>query len=461
MPIIDGEEFRESNVLTPSKGSGDSEEKFTISVLRNGGRTRWLLQDKGKWWLYASPPEPVAPYTVAKTYEEFKADRVGGQGGSRDFRWVQLEQPYMQAEPPFQGATEALVISSGGPASMMLSLPLMVGKPGVYYTPSFPASKVPRDPVAVKEGLGGGRLVPHLSLIMAAIFGAAVLVHTPAPIGLLWWLGPVAIACRYFTTRQSSWDHVFRLLAGVFFLHFVTHGFDNRMTEEMEDQMVPMFESAKVFVLCLGLWVLRLWKPRYYFSVIDGVNLTGGCSWLLFACVMGFVSMDEEFNYFSFFNYYAGVMPWSILWFCAALFGFMYTLSDYRKVPLDLKGFRSLLYRSADTLDQKLDVCVHKSEALVQWADDLEDALSISADPVVASLLDYGPFFTAWRDQAKNLKDVDPKTLDSQTREQLEADLATVASDFRDIVACIDGWPQAQSKLQSLRRSPLLETWNQ
>ena len=446
-------------MLTPSKGSGDSEEKFIISVLRNGARTRWLLQDKGKWWLYASPSAPPAPYAIAKTYEEFNADKVGGMGGSKLFRWVQLDQPYMQAEPPFQGATEALVMSGGGPPSMMLSLPLMVGKSGVYYTPSFPASDIPREAVVAKESLQSAKLISHLSLVMAAIFGVAVLLNFAAPIGLLWWLGPAAVVCR--STRQSLRDHVLRVVAGVFFLHFATHLVDNVMTREMEDQMVPMFESAKVVVLCLGLWVLRMWKPRYYFSVIDGVSSWGGCSWLLFAGGITFWSMIDEFNYFSFFNYYAGVLPWSILWFCAALFGFMNTLSDYRKVPLDLKDFRSLLYRSADTLGQKLDVCVHKSEALVQWADDLEDALSISADPVVVSLSGYGPFFTAWRDQAKNLKEVDPKTLDSQTREQFEADLATVASDFRDIVTCIDGWPKTQGKLQSLRRSPLLETWNQ
>ena len=124
-----------------------------------------------------------------------------------------------------------------------------------------------------------------------------------------------------------------------------------------------------------------------------------------------------------------------------------------------MRGFRSLLYQTADILDQKVEVCRHKADSLAQWADDLEDALAISGDPLVASLADYAPFFEAWRDQAKKLAEADALSPDDQ--EHLNADLATIASDFRDLISCLDRWPESQSELKSLRRSPMLGTWGQ
>lgn len=465
MATIDGVNHNFKGVLTPGKGSGDSEETFELKILQaEEGPERWLLTDQGKWWLFQAPSGPIAPFTIAKEHERFEAQRFAGNypaPSGRLFRWVQLEQPYLEIEPPFQGTTEAMLISGEDFSQIFLSLPLMVGAPDVYYTPSFPASEIPRDAVSVRPGLGGGKLVPHFSLLLALLFGGAGFAGWVAPIKALWWLGPLAIFGRFGTTRQSLADHALRLLAGVFFLDFISHGLDNNVTAEWDEPLAPLFESAKVGGICALLWLLRLWQPRLFFSAIDGVNFAGGCSWLVFACGMAIVTMVEEFNYFRFFDWYAGELPWTALWLIAGVLGIWHKFKDYRNVPLDLRGFRSLLYRTTDTLDQKLDVCVHKSQVLSEWADDLEDALVISADPLVASLADYGPSFLAWRDQAKNLQDVSPSQLDPETRQSLEADLATIASDFRDLIACLDGAPGSLRELRSLRRSPLLETWNQ
>lgn len=466
MATIDGVIHDPKGVVSSSKGSGDSEQKFEFRVLKsaNRGPERWLLTDKGKWWLFQPPPDQNVPYVVAKEHERFEADRVTGASAARGatvYRWVRLEQPYTEIDPPFRGTSEALIVSGGGaPPRILLSLPLMVGSRDVFYTPSFPAAELPRASIMAKAGLGGGKLVPHLSLLLAVFFGAAAFLGVSAPIRALWWLGPLAIGGRFLATRQSLWDHCLRLLAGAFFLDFTTRGLDNVMTSEWEEGMAPLFESAKVAVIGLLLWVLRLASPRLFFSVIDGVNITGGCSWVVFACGVAVVTLVEEFNYFRFFDWYAGELPWSVLWFLGALLGIWHKFKDYRKVPLDRRGFRSLLYRTADTLEQGLPLCVSKALALSEWADDLEDALLISADPLVVSLADYAPAFIAWRDQVKNLQDVAPAQIDAETRQHLEADLAIVAADFRELVGCLDRWPESRQELRGLRRSPLLETWN-
>ncbi len=459
MASIDGKAYQERTSIVCSRGSGDSKEEFTFRVLLSPeGVECWLLTENSKWWLFRRPAQPVS-FKVVKTHEEFQAQKFVRDGqdlGEKRLAWVTFDRAYSEALP-FQSTTEGMLIDG---SDMLISVPLMQDKEE-FFSPSFPASGMTRSIITPRSGLGGDGLAKHVGLALAALFLAAAFLKTAVPIKALWWLGPLAILSRAASTRQSLWDHLLRFVGGVFFLHFVTHALDNLWTNDWDEAAVPLFESAKIGAMCLLLWVVRLWKPRIYFAFLDGATVSGGCSWLVFCSGLALVCMAEEDNYFKWFSWYAGESFWGMLWLLAGICGIAYKIHDYRRVPLDLRGFRSLLYRTADALNLDLGVCCNKSGCLVEWADDLEDALAISAHPLVASLADYAPDFEAWRGQASKLAEVDPEQLTARQREHLAADLATIGADFRDLISCLDQWPESKDQLKEIRISPMLGTWGQ
>lgn len=443
-------------------GSGDNKEEITFKLLSDpAGKECWLLNDGGKWYLYQAPPDLSQPYRVETTYETFAADTVRRNKVDQPpclFSWVGFSQPYQHAEAPFRDATRGMLMEGNDRDDMMLAVPLLQTSSGVYYSARFPAAKMKRETVTPHTGLEGGPFVSHLGLGLAVLFGGATVLETTVLMKLCWWLGPLAVFLRCFSTRQSTWDHVLRLVGGLFLLHFATHGLDNFVTRDWEEQATPLFEMAKIAALSGALWGLRMWNLRVYYAVIDGVAYGGGCSWLVFVTGTIFLSLVDEANHFRWFTWYSGELPWAVFWPLAVAWCIWSTYKDYRKAPLDLAGFRSLVFRTVEVLDQKLDHCRLRSAQLTEWADDLEDALAISADPLVCSLVDYGEAFKLWQTQAAVLKDVVPDRVSD--REQLEADLAAIAADFRELLSCLDRWPESWEGFKSLRCSPMLGTWN-
>ena len=460
---IDDLSYETRGDVNCSKGSGDNEETFFFRTIRerDRGGEHLLLEDRGKWWMYSPPPRPV-DIPVAKVHEEFKADRVHGCGREnvKEFAWVTLERSFDDAPLPYTGTAEALVMTSHrGVREVWMCAPLMRGDGDVFYSPHYPAANLPRKSVTLKQGLAaGGSLAGWLCGAMALLFGAAALSGIALPMQLMWWLGPLAVAMRAFTTRQSQMDHVLRLVGGVFFLHFATHLIDHHFAAELEDREGLLFESARLSIVLFFLFGLSKLQPKIYFAILDGSTTGGGCAWSVFTVGILIASFSEEDNFFRWFDWYAGMLPWSILWLLGLAYAIWFAYDDYRQVPLDLKGFRSLLYKTADTLSQTAGVACQKSKRLAQWADDLDDALGISADPLVASLAELGPDFVGWREQAKKLGELNPDALSAERRKALEADLAIIASDYRGLVAWLDADRSVRGELLSLRRSPFLET---
>jgi hypothetical protein len=93
--MIDGETYNLRCTITCSKGSGDSKEEFSFTVLEGpkDGKECWLLTENSKWWLFQAPPDLSQPFTIASTHEEFYAQKVTRNGleqGERRFAWVAL-----------------------------------------------------------------------------------------------------------------------------------------------------------------------------------------------------------------------------------------------------------------------------------------------------------------------------------------------------------------------------------
>jgi hypothetical protein len=468
MPIqVDGQSYNYRGTIEASKGAGDSKETLSFTVYGDAaGVEHWLLQDNSKYYLLRAAADPSRAYPIETTHEEFAADKLTVLGQTKTpvrYSWVTLDHTFEDAPPPFSGTSDAMICRTPeGDRQTMMSIPLLKWQGDAYYSPSFPAADMPRSAIEAKLGLGGGQsLAISLCLFLALLFGISVPLGFLIPVKVLWWAGPAAILLRLMCARQSPVDHVLRLIAGLFFLHFCTHLLDHVFTQELSDEQGLLFESARLAVLSLVLLALRLASPKLYYSALDGSSYGGSCSWTLFTCVLIMVSMDEEDNFFQWFDWYSGMLPWSIFWLLLMGAGIWYKYRDYKHVPLDLRGFRSLLYRTTDTLNDTLEMACHKAKRLMEWADDMEDALSISADRLVASLADFKPFFEAWGSDAKKLEEIDTDALSPQEREALEADLATICADFQDLIACLDGWPATSQDLKSLRRSPRLATWGQ
>jgi hypothetical protein len=460
---IDEATYQLKHVLKCSKGSGDNKEEFSFTVLTGpDDHEFWLLNERNDWWLFRRPPDGTVRFEVANAHEEFFAQRFERDGvdeGPKRLTWAAFTEPYQNAPAPFQGTTEGLLFGGTDSRDMMLSIPLMMTEPDVFYTPSFPASQMSRVAVTPRAGLGGGPVVKHFALILGIVFAVSALLGVTNPIKMLWWMGPLAVIARHYTTQQSTLNHALRLLAAVFFLHFSTYVFDHAVALSVEEAGLPLYESVKVALLCIALWGVRLWNPRYYFAVVDGVTWGGGCAWLLFCGGLTVATLFDEVNLFNWFRWYAGTLPWSLLWIVGAAAGIHHKLKDYSKAPLDLRGFRSLLYRTAETLEQKLEHSRSKAGSLGEWADDLGDALAISTDPLVVSLVDYAPAFKALREQAQKLADVDVKTLEPASKAHLDADLTTIAEDCRAMISCLDRWPESRADFTLLRRSPRLVLW--
>ncbi len=466
MAKVDGQNFPNGQQLRISKGSGDSETSFHIETLRSSltGESFWMLEEKGKRWLYRYPTQPAekgASASVEAVHETFQADRVEpgrflGQDISRVFRWARMAEPIAGQPAPFHDTREVLLLGDGSYVKPLPAIPVLQYG-GDLYTPDFPAEKMPwkllqPEPISAWRGLGA---VVLLALILAGCFGLFAVSNFIAPVKAFWWLAPLTGLLCIGSWRTSEVGRVARLISGAFFFHFLTRGFDVAITGDWEDADAYVFEAWKLCGTFLLLGLLAKVRPQLYFGLVDGAYRVGPALWLTGMCTL-FILLDDG-NYFPWYDYYAGVMPWGLLLGAIGLGSMAEKIWDYRKAPVDMAGFLRLLYRIADVLDKGPESARGRSARLAEWGDDLEDALSISASTVVISLSELAPDFLLWKTQAIALASYDEFLPDRQS--QVREDLVVIAGDFRAIAESLDG--RSSKKLSSIRPSPYLATYNQ
>lgn len=467
MPKIDGENFPHGPQLKITRGSGDSETVFHIETMRSGhsGESYWMLEEKEKRWLYlypSKPPERGASAQVRTVHETFEASRVephrfAGKEISLVFRWARMFEPLAGHPAPFHDTCEALLLGDGSYVRALPAIPVLHYR-GELFTPDYPAEKMPwrllnSEPVSALRGLGA---TIALSFTMALLFGLFAAAGLTWPVTLFWWTAPLtAILCFGRLGRRSELGHLARLISGAFFIHFLTRGFDVAVTGAWEDSEAALFECWKLCGMFLGLALLTRLRPQLTFGLIDGAYRVGPALWATGLVIM--LIMLEDGNYFPWFNYYAGVMPWGLLLGAVGLVSMGEKIWDYRKAPVDKRGFLRLLYRTADVLEKGPEAAASRSARLAEWADDLEDALSISASPQVVALSELGPEFLLWKTQAIALASYHEFSPARQS--QVQADLAVIAEDFRQLAETLDG--KNAKKLSTPRPSPYLATYNQ
>lgn len=466
MPRVDEQNFSSGPELKISKGSGDSETTFRMQTLRSGdsGKNYWLLDDSGKKWLYLFPTQPPAKgesTTVRQVHETFAADRVEpgrflGHDISRMFRWAQLGEPMPGQPKPFHDATEALLLGEGSYVKVLPAVPVLEYR-GDLYTPDFKAEKMPWRLLGEPRPSSMAGLGPVVLLagLMSALFGLVALSTSAVPIHVFWWLAPMFGVLGYGAWRSTDAGKLARLVAGVFFLHFLTRGVDVAITGDWEEVDAGVFEAWKLCGTFLLMALLVRVRPQLYFGLVDGAYRVAPALWTIGVVTLLF--MLDEGNYFPWFNYYSGVMPWGLLLGSIGLVSVAEKIWDYRKAPVDTRGFVRLLYRTTETLEKGPETAMARSARLAQWGDDLEDALSISASPEVVALADLGPDFLLWKTQAKALASYDEFSPDRQN--QVREDLAVIAGDFRAIAESLEG--RSGKKRSSIRHSPYLATYNQ
>lgn len=461
MPIrVDGETYHYQGLIDATRGAGDNLQRLNFTAYTGpDGRSCWLSEDKQRWYLYRDAPEG-SDLKGIETHETFAAHDFSMFGRSQPpvtFSWVTLDGRQHQETGPFQGTDQAM---SMGPRQFKLAIPL-VRDPGTddYYGPNFPAAKFPRRSVRPGSAVGP-RAATALLLLLAATMGWAVWAQSSVPLTVLWWAAPVFGLLRWGTVRHSFLHQVFGVISGLFFFHFATHGIDYWVTHNWDEELAPLFESARLGLACLLFLLLRALFPRFYLALLEGSYAGGGSAWVLYFSVLFLVLINEDGeNYFPWFNWYASIPPWSWIWPLLLLGVFCFHYRDYRRAPVDRAEFRRLLFQTAEVLRQGLGASVGASRSLERMADDLEDALSLSADPAVRAFTPLAGCFLQWCEQAKALRAVDLESLDESTRRSLEADLEVLVADFDDLVAYLDAWPKATQQLLTLRISSRLLTW--
>ncbi len=462
MPIVvDGQTYQYRGLVDATKGSGDSTERLSFTVYTGpDGRECWLGKDKEQWYLCRAPAVPSSSPKVIKIHEVFiptKFEIFGKETPPVTFSWVALEQRQLDETEPFHGTDQAMLMG----AEVKLAIPLLKEPDGdVYFGPNFPAADIPRRQVIAGTS-AGPRIALVLLLALAGVMAFGVWAKSPVPIRIFWWVGPILGGISMMGSRHSFLRMVCGLLSGVFFFHFATHGLDYLVTHEWEEEAEPLFESARVVASCLLFLGLRALWPRFYLALVDGSNTGGGAAWLIYLGGQLLVASGEDAeNYFSWFNWYASIPLWSWFWPICLILAVVSKFKDYRKAPVDRDGFRSLLYRTCDIIRQGLENSVGAAKRLEAWADDLEDALSLSAAPAVRAFTPLAPSFLCWREQTVALQDVEVESLDDDVRQALETDLATISEDFKELLDYLDGWPNDSKELKTLRYSPRLVTWN-
>lgn len=461
---IDGTEYSEQGTIKCRHGSGDSEETWEYTVLRDSLDNEVLLgEDKGKWWLYKEVSLQWSADLIAETYEECPVDELKGEGLTQSdivMIWVLLKERFTEERAPFQESQDAMVIDPAGTARVFVAVPLtiLVGTKS-YFSARYPAEKQLRAKI---ECTRLGFLAKSLDLLGGAIligslsWGVANGISTP--LTAFWYLGVIAMVCMWFIGRESILFGLCRLVAGAFFIHFATHGVDVFLGQSWEEVQALNFESGRAALLISVLLVLRFVTPKGYAILADGGLQGGGCSWGLFVVGLGIVSIFQDFSYFEWFGWYAGSMPWALVWPCLLARGIYNDWDDYKNAPMAKNEMRSSLFKIADALEKGVQEAKPRAEELAARCDDLEDALRISNDTAVIGLLGCGPCFLKLRDALKQLQELDLEDLTPSEVELVDQDLKTTAHDLKELLASFREWGTPDFAAQSHRVSSFLIT---
>lgn len=462
MPIVvDGQTYQYRGLVCASTGSGEGAEHLNFTVYTDpGGRLCWLGEENKKWYLYRDPTAPESLLKVIQTHEEFSARTFsvfGKETTPVHFSWGALENRQLGETGPFRGADQVMMVGS----EMKLEIPLVKESNGdVYFGPAYRAKDVPRHSVT-PGSTAATKAALVLLLGLAGAMALAVGFKVSWPIRLFWWLGPILALLRLSVSRHGFLGMTSGVLSGVFFLHFATHGLDYLVTRDWEEAAVPLFESARLGATCILLLGLRAIWPQLYLALVDGAFRGAGLAWALyFGGQVVVASVLEDKGYLSWFSYYASIPQWSWIWPLFLASGVWRHFKDYRRVPVNRQGFRELLYRTQEITGQGLQASLGAAKRLEGWADDLEDALMLSAAPAVRAFTFLAPSFLRWREQAQALESISEESLDDDLRESLESDLRVISEDFNELLDALDKWPNSSQQLKTLRYSPLLVAWN-
>lgn len=465
---IDGLSYASRGEINCAHGSGDSEEKWSIQILVGPDGQEYLFnEDSGKQWLYRRVDEPKwSNSLVAKVHETSDIDVAKGGGYSFTdtcIQWVGLQERFLDAKPPFTETAQAMVMDPTGPdPAFFMSVALTKNPSGELFSARFPAEQLPQHPLA------GTNLSPVSRLLefggaacWAALLGYGAATGASFPLTAFWWLGPIVVMFWLFMSRSNSAHALVRMVGGAFMIHFATHGVDVYLAQSWDEGQAIAFESLRGAGLFAALFLLRLAWLRGYSVAADGGVTGGGCAWLVFMAGILVVSGIAEFSYFPWFSWYAGTVPWGFVWPCFLAWGVFTKWEDYKDVAIDKRDMRSALCRVADVLEAGLDATAARCQEMAPQCDDLEDAVQISNDPGVVSLLALGPGFHALRDAIKNLESVDLSELTDSERQLLDSDLKTAGKDLKAILADFRSWGSQGVQYQSVRVSPFLLTYGQ
>ena len=249
-----------------------------------------------------------------------------------------------------------------------------------------------------------------------------------------------------------------RLIGAAFLIHFSTHGLDVYLSQDWEEMRGIAFESTRAALLIAVLLIFRMTWVRGYCVLADGSSFGGGCSWGVFLVGISCFSLSQDFSYFPWFAWYSGSLPWGLIWPIALALGIWVSWEDYKLVPMEAKSMRSSLFKIVEALDDGVEATQSRAEELASLADDLNDALRISNDPVVVSLVQCGPDFLKLKEALQRLMELDLSDLTESEFKLIEQDLKIMRADLKALLERFRSLGSSSFSVESLRVSSFLLT---
>lgn len=462
---IDGETYRETGKIYCKRGSGEDSEQFHFDILESEHGEKFLLNEENdQRWLYKRCKHKYDPNKAEKVHEVWAADEIrGGDLGTvkdAEISWLTLKEPLAEAETPFTGTSEAMYIEGLSDRLYRLyqCVPVWKHQSGELFTARFPAEQLPQAEFQeVRVGRISSALEIAVALLLMGGLGLGAATGNSLPLSIFWWAAPILCLVNIPVKQTSPLKSALNFYFGAFFFHFATHFVDVMVLSEVwGTPQATRFESARAAVVVTVLLCLRFLWYRGYKILVDGSWTGGGCAWLLYGAGLFCYSISEEFWYFPWFSWYAGILPWGPLWIVFLLFGLKRTWSDYRTAPLNAEEFRHQLRQLHRLCEGGLESARAGQEEFVHLCDDLEDGVRISKDPAVAALFPLGESLLRLRDAGQNLADMGELT--EKDKELVDTDLKTTAADLENLIERCPEWGRGESKLQELRVSPYLVT---
>lgn len=442
--------FEQFESVYYSKGTGENAVSLQFTRLKDpDGQEYWIWEQKDQIWLYQKLPAQtdVGRFAVSK---RFKAEYWGKREHKEvaTLSWLCSVNP--QHSKHFGPRNTALKLEDREGTQYFIEIPLWKWTPTEILSASTSADGIARSfhiKVAQKQVPNINTNAPvAIGLAFFLIFGLGSFDKLGLLLLLFWILAPCALVTEALAWLsvgpRTTLSELVKFVSTLFSLHFALHCLDAAVSEHNLITGLGYYQAESISLAVTSLLLALAYRfPRAYTAIAEGAWSYGASCWGLAFFVTCCRSMDDHYFYFRHFIYDTGSQPWGSGILAITAGGIIYKYFDYRRAPTSLKAFNSKLERLARGLEHSGRLA-KETLKLANYADDLEDAFTISREPELLQWSSCSKNFGELRDQLLALGKVKKGSLTLKEVNQIDRDLALISADLRCLGQTILGSPE-------------------